>query len=152
MAVHRRYDILAIIGIVLLLLAYASVRSEFRLQSAMPKEFFDSSYTPPQSRAREERLAHAYWQCAVTQIQWKYGYAHRLPEEPPAEFGVNLQDTGSAANDTATRLRYWHKLKDVWTVTAVWHREYEWNSISLHESLQSAGQWMEQHMRRIIGE
>ena len=148
MAVHRRYDILAIILLILLLLAYASFRSEFRLQAAMPQEFFEASRVPAQSRQGEERIARAYWNCAVTQIQWKYGYAHRLPEEPPAEFVANVRD----ASAPAVRLRYWQKLRDVWTVSAVWHREYEWNTISLNESIQSAGQWMERHMRRIIGE
>jgi hypothetical protein len=148
MAVHRKYDILAIILLVLLVLAYASFRSEFRLQAAMPLEFFDGSRVPAQIRRSEEGIARAYWNCAVTQIQWRYGYAHRLPEEPPAEFVANVRD----ASAPAVRLRYWQKLQDVWTVSVVWHREYEWNRISLNESFQSAGQWMERHMRRIIGE
>ncbi len=142
MAVHRRYDILAILLMVLLVLAYASVRSEFRLRTEMPREFFDAANFPPERRNHEEKIARAYWKCAVTQIQWKYGYAHRLPEEPPAEFVADGQ--------APARARYWQELREVWMVSAVWHRQYEWNTISLNESLQSAGQWMERHMRRMV--
>jgi hypothetical protein len=151
MAVQRKHDIMAIIAVVVCIAAYASFRSEFRLRSAMPVEFFDASRVPVGKRAAEEKIANAYWKCAVTQIQWKYGYAHRLPEEPPEEFSVTTAEAGSAANDSALRARYWQKLRDVWGVSAVWHEEYEWNTISLRDSLQSAGQWLEFHMRRIVG-
>ncbi len=151
MAVHRKHEILAIVAGVLCIAAYASFRSEFRLRSAMPVEFFDASRVPLGKRTAEEKIANAYWKCAVTQIQWKYGYARRLPEEPPEEFSVTTAEAGSAANDSAMRVRYWQKLRDVWGLSAVWHEEYEWNTISLKESLQSAGQWLELHMRRIVG-
>src|SRR5713101_3692374 len=145
MAIHRRYDVIAIIVIVICVAAYASIRSEFRLRSAMPVEFFDRSRVPA------EKIAKAYWKCAVTQIQWRYGYAHRLPDEPPAEFLVTTAEAGSAANDSAIRARYWQKLREVWCMSAVWHEQYEWNTISLNQSLQSAGEWLERHMRRIVG-
>jgi hypothetical protein len=151
MAVQRRYDIIAIIALVILVAAYASIRSEFRLRSAMPAEFFDASRVPAEKRAAAEKIANAYWKCAVTQIQWRYGYAHRLPDEPPAEFSITTAEAGSAANDSVLRARYWQKLHEVWGVSAVWHEQYEWNTISLRESLQSAGQWLESHMRRIVG-
>ena len=149
MAVHRRHDIIAIVAIVVCIAAYASFRSEFRLRRAMPVEFFDASSVPAAKRAAEQRIAEAYWQCAVAQIQWQYGYAHRLPEEPPEEFSVTAAEAGSAANDSVLRARYWLKLRDVWGISSVWQRQYEWNTISLKESLQSAGQWLEQAMRRI---
>jgi hypothetical protein len=151
MAVHRRYDIMAIVALVIIVALYASIRSEFRLRSAMPVEFFDASRVPADKRAAEEKIAEAYWKCAVTQIQWQYGYAHRLPDEPPAEFSVTAGVAGSAAQDSAVRARYWQRLRAVWGVTTVWHQQYEWNTISLTQSLQSAGQWLETHMRRIVG-
>jgi hypothetical protein len=151
MAVHRRYDIIAIVAAVILLALYASIRSEFRLRPAMPVEFFDASRVPAEKRAAEAKIAEAYWNCAVTQIQWQYGYAHRLPDEPPAEFSVTVAAAGSAAQDSAVRARYWQKLRGVWGISTVWHQEYEWNTISLTESLQSAGQWLERQARRIIG-
>ena len=151
MAVFRRYDVLAIVAVVLGIAAYASVRSEFRLRPGMPVEFFDPSTVAPARRAAEEKIARAYWKCAVTQIQWRYGYAHRLPEEPPVEFSVMTAEVGSAAHDPAARARYWQRLRAAWGVSALWEAQYEWNTISLRDSLRSAGEWLELHMRRIIG-
>jgi hypothetical protein len=150
-SVHRRYDVIAIIVVVICIMAYASIRSEFRLRSTMPAEFFESSTVPREKRAVEERLAKAYWKCAVTQVQWRYGYAHRLPEQAPPDFSVTVEQAGRAANDQNLRARYWQKLRELWGVSALWQQRYEWNTISLRNSLQSAGQWLENHMRRIVG-
>ena len=151
MAVHRRYDIMAIVAFVIIVALYASIRSEFRLRAEMPVEFFDASRVPAEKRAAEGKIAEAYWKCAVTQIQWQYGYAHRLPDEPPASFSVTAADAGSAAQDSAVRGRYWQKLRAVWGISTVWHERYEWNTISLTESMRSAGQWLETHVRRVVG-
>ena len=72
MAVHRKHDIMAIVALVLCIVAYASFRSEFRLRAQMPAEFFDASRVPANKRISEEKIARAYWKCAVTQVQWKY--------------------------------------------------------------------------------
>ncbi len=151
MAVHRRYDIIAIVIAVICIAGYASFRSEFRLRRDMPREFFDGTTVRAQVRAPEERVAKAYWNRAVMEVQWKYGYAHRLPEEPPAEFAVTEEEAGSAAYDPALRAHYWQRLRQVWTVSSVWQEKFEWNTISLRQSLQSAGAWLELQMRRIIG-
>jgi hypothetical protein len=142
---------MAIVVIVLCIVAYASFRVEFRLREQMPVEFFDASRVPAGKRASEERIARAYWKCAVTQVQWKYGYAHRLPDEPPDEFQVTTEEAGAAAQDPAVRARYWQKLREVWVISSVWHEQYEWNMIVLRQSMQSAGQWLESTMRRITG-
>ena len=149
--VQRRYDIWAIVVVVVLIALYASITSENRLRETMPVEFFDASRVPPAKRAAEEKIAKAYWNCAVTQIQWQYGYAHRLPDEPPPEFSLSAAEAGSAAYDSTIRARYWQKMREVWGVSTVWHQRYEWNITSLTQSLRSAGQWLESHMRRIVG-
>ena len=149
MLVKRKYDIFAIVVVVLCVVAYASFRSEYRLRSNMPAEFFDPSRISPAKRPAEERIAKAYWQSAVTQVQWKHSYAQRLPEDPPAEFFVTPEQGGSAARDPQIRARYWQRLREVWGVSAIWEEQYTWNVISLAQSMQSAGQWMEQEMRRI---
>jgi hypothetical protein len=151
MPLTRKHDVLYILALVLLVIAYAAFRSEFRLQSDMPVEFFDGSRVPRAQRAAEEKIAKAYWKCAVTQVQWKYGYAHRLPDEPPDEFQVTTEEAGAAAHDSAVRARYWQKLRDVWSISGVWSEQYEWNTVVLRQSLQSAGQWLERVMRRITG-
>ena len=152
MAVHRRYDILAIVILVLCVVAYASFRSDFRLCEQMPAQFFDGSQLPPNQRASEEKVARAYWKCAVAQVRWKYGYAHRLPVDPPDEFAVNSGEAGgAAAHDSAVRNRYWQKLRAIWHASSIWQEKYEWNPITLKNSMQSAGEWLERLMRRITG-
>lgn len=74
-----------------------------------------------------------------------------LPDEPPDEFQVTTEEAGAAANDSAVRARYWQKLRNVWVISGAWHEQYEWNTIVLRQSLQSAGQWLESTIRRITG-
>ena len=81
--VRRKYDMVVIIVLLLALLAFASSRSEFRLQSDMPAEFFDANRVPREKRISEEKVAKAYWDCAVKDLQWKYSYTSRLPDDPP---------------------------------------------------------------------
>jgi hypothetical protein len=145
---HRKHEIAAIVVLVLGVAAYASFRSEFRLRADMPPEFFESSSVPVQRRHAEQLIAKAYWDCAVKQIQWKYGYAHRLPEEPPQEFSVA---PGRQGSEGAEREFYWRRLRSAWGNSSAWEKKYEWNTISLTDSLRSAAQWLETHMRRIVG-
>jgi len=149
MAVRRKYDIAAVVIVVLAIAAYASFRQEYRLRPDMPVEFFDPSSVPAGKRSQERAIADAYWRCAVTQIQWRYGYAHRLPEQPPSEFSIG--NTQGAPENPAVRLRSWQKLRATWGISSAWKEQWEWNTISLGDSLRSAGAWLEMHMRRIVG-
>src|SRR6266568_3555252 len=137
MALRRKYDIVIIVALVLAGLAYASFTSEFRLTSNMPIEFFDASRVPAAKRASEVRIAEAYWNCAVKQVQWKYGYASRLPDDPSPEFSVTASEIGPVANDDAVRRHYWRQLHAVWNVSSAWKTQYEWSSISFRQSLRS---------------
>lgn len=152
MPLTRKHDVLYIVALVLVVIAYASVRSEFRLQPDMPIEFFDGSRVPRAKRAAEEKIAKAYWSCAVKQVQWKYGYAQRLPEAPPPEFSVSASEIGPVANDEAVRRHYWQQLRVTWNVSNVWKTQYDWNSISFRQSLRSAGDWWGHLTRRLMGE
>lgn len=151
MAVHRKADTIIVVAIAICVAAYACIRPKFRLRPAMPVEFFDASRFPAEKRASEEKIAKAYWKCAVTEVQWKYGYAHRLPDEPPAEFSIPAAEIGPAANDLVIRARYWQRLREAWGISSVWNEHYEWDPISLTGSLQSAGEWLERQMRRLMG-
>jgi hypothetical protein len=151
MSIHRRHDILAIVILVLCVVGYASFRSDFRLREQMPAEFFDGSHLPPSQRASEEKIARAYWKCAVTQIQWKYGYARRLPVDPPDEFAINKEEVGAPARDSAARDRYWQRLHAIWGTSGIWQQHYEWNPNVFKESLQSGGDWLGRLMRRVTG-
>lgn len=147
MAVRRKYDIVIIIGLVLAAVAYGASRTEYRLQPDMPREFFDRSTVPQAKRATEQKIAAAYWNCAVKEIQWKYGYSSRLPQEPLPEFSVNTNEVGPAANDETIRRHYWSQLRTVWNLSSAWKVEYQWSSISFHQSLRAAGDWWGQVTR-----
>jgi hypothetical protein len=152
MAIRRKYDIVIIVALVLAGLAYASFSSEFRLTSDMPVEFFNASQLPPAKRAAEEKIAKAYWNCAVKQVQWKYGYASRLPDDPPPEFGLSSSDVGPVAKDEVIRRHYWQQLRTTWYVSSAWTREYVWSSVSFRQSLRTAGQWWGQAARNLFGQ
>ena len=151
MAARRKHDVTVIVALVLAVIAYGSFRSEFRLRSDMPIEFFDSSRLPQAKRAAEEKIAKAYWSCAVKQVQWKYGYAQLLPDEPPLEFSVSTSEIGPVARDEAVRRRYWQQLRATWNVSGAWKTEYDWNSISFRQSLRSAGDWWGHLTRNLMG-
>lgn len=152
MALRRKYDIFIIVTLVLAALAYASFSSEFRLQANMPVEFFDGSHLPPAKRATEEKVAKAYWNCAVKQVQWKFGYASRLPDDPPAEFGVTSSDVGAVAKDETVRRHYWLQLRATWHVSSAWKSEYVWSSISFRQSLRAAADSWGQLTRNMFGQ
>lgn len=150
--VHRKYDVAIIIGIVLVLLSLASFRSEFRLQSEMPKEFFDSTHVPREKRNSEEKIAKAYWGCAVKEVQWKYGYAHRLPDDPPAEFILSPADVGPIAKDETVRRYYWQKLRSTWNLSSAWKNQWELSFFTFRQSLRTGGDWWKELVRSIVGQ
>jgi hypothetical protein len=141
MAVRRKLDIIVVIGLVLSVVAYGASRSQFRLRPDMPVEFFDGSRLPPVKRALEEKIARAYWNCAVKQVQWKYGYASRLPDDPPPEFSISASEIGPVAKDEAVRRRYWQQLRANWNISNAWESQFEWSSVSFRQSLREAMEW-----------
>lgn len=150
--VRRKYDVAIIIGIVLVLLSFASFRSEFRLRRDMPTEFFDATRVPREKRSAEEKIAQAYWDCAVKEVQWKYGYAHRLPDDPPAEFKLSPADVGPIAKDETVRRNYWQKLRSTWNVSSAWKNQWEWSFFTFRESLRTGGDWWKELVRSIVGQ
>jgi hypothetical protein len=148
--VRRKYDIAIIIGIVLVLLLLASFRSEFRLQAEIPKEFFDSTRVPREKRSSEQKIARAYWDCAVKEVQWKYGYAHRLPDDPPAEFLLSPADVGPIAKDETVRRFYWQKLRATWNLSSAWKNQWELSFSTFRQSLRTGGDWWKELVRSIV--
>jgi hypothetical protein len=116
----------------------------------MPVEFFDGSRLAPAKRVAEEKIAQAYWNAAVKQVQWKYGYASRLPNDPPPDFSVSASEVGPVANDEAVRRHYWERLRAIWSLSSAWKTQYEWSSISFRQSLRSAGEWWGQLTRNML--
>jgi hypothetical protein len=151
MALRRRHDVIIIAALVLAAIAYGASRSEFRLRPDMPLDFFDGSNLVPQRRASERRIAQAYWDSAVKQVQWKYGYGSRLPIDPPPDFSVSADEVGPAAKDETVRRHYWQQLRVTWNLSSAWKTQYELSSISFRQTLQSAGEWWGQLTRNMFG-
>jgi hypothetical protein len=149
---RRKYDVLGIVILVVGIVAFASFRSEFRLRSDMPVEFFDGQRVPREKRSAEEKVARAYWDCAVKEVQWKYGYAHRLPEDPPPEFSLSAVEVGAVAKDESVRRFYWQKLRSTWNVAALWKSQWEWNFVTFRQSLRTGGDWWKELVRSIVGQ
>lgn len=151
MFVKRKFDIAAIAILALGLVAYAAFQPRLHLRPDMPAEFFDASGPRSAKKLAEQKLAEAYWKCAVGEIQWKYGYAHRLPDNAPPDFLVTATQAGAAANDSAVRERYWQKLRAVWSLPSAWKEDYGLDLTSMRHSFQSAGGWLQYQMWRLTG-
>jgi len=141
--VDSRVDIFEYAGVMRDYLDLLSLKQS-RLNVNMPPEFVDASSGHVAENASEEKIARAYWECAVDTIQWKYGYSDSLPQDPPSEFRANLKNEGvfwvglskafiwvgkllhkggEMRTDTniighaaapSTRARYWDKLRQAW--------------------------------------
>jgi hypothetical protein len=128
----RRYRKPALGFVVLslvIVVAFLSSRPVMRLRATAPPEFSDIH--PEWSADRrnvEERLAGAYWQCAVQVLQWKYSYGSALPEAPPSEFQIDTASLIEPIQIPADhRMRYWRRLQRVWASPQAWRESYEWN-------------------------
>ncbi len=151
MFVKQWYDKIVIAAVVTLLFVYASYRPKFHMRGDMPPEFFAGTISgPAQKRAAEEKIARAYWECGVIQMQWKYGYASRLPEDPPPEFTVSTQEFGAAAADPALRARYWGKLREVWYRPDTWRREYEWDFHWMTSWIRPSAAWLQEKLGKFV--
>ena len=109
------------------LVGYMSYRPVSRLRVDMPPAFVDVSHSlPSKGQVSEERIARAYWDCAVTRIQWQYSRAY-LPPRPPVVFNVSSEGLDAAVTDPDAQLRYWGKLQEVWYLPSTWTESHEWD-------------------------
>jgi hypothetical protein len=140
MFIRRRLDKLILPLMAIAAFCAVSYRPRFHLNPSMPREFADAaSATTPQKRVSEERIAKAYWQCAVYDVQWKRGFGTPLPNDPPAEFALAPQVPGA---DTATRTRYWRRLQQAWYSPGVWKKDYQWDTSWTFDWVRNAGEWL----------
>ncbi len=146
MFIRRRLDRLVIPLIALLTIAYFSYHPRFQLTTQMPREFLDTSISGSAARrATEEKIARAYWACAVDNIQWQYSYGYHLPPDPPPVFTVTNQEVG-ADPDGAARTRYWRKLQQVWSLPGAWHKTYVWDFRWTISWVKSTVDWLYTHV------
>jgi hypothetical protein len=117
----------------------------------MPAEFVDvSNIDNARQRILEQKLAKAYWDCAVETIQWQYTYGSRLPQDPPQNFVPAGADLTTLA--PTTRARYWRKLQEVWYMPTAWQKNYEWDTswtTSWINQVKSAGNWLYSRMSAV---
>jgi hypothetical protein len=102
-----------------------------QLQAQPPAEFIDESPNwSPSRRDREQEVARAYWQAAVTNLQEKYPFGSELPAQPPSEFdaGKKYLPAGGAKALSETRDHYWQKLRKVWVERDSWQESTDWDA------------------------
>ena len=146
-----------VVALAALLVAFAilSYRPVTRLRPEPPASFLAMREEwDAKRRGAEERVARAYWQQALQVIQVKYEYGTPLPAEPPAEFSLEkkLSSTGSPEAPTATRARYWERLRAVWNSPQAWEKSHEWSAAWVSESLNSFEQIVHRLVSSAFGE
>ncbi len=139
---YRRHTdkLLIPFGLVIVLFA-TSYRAKYHLRSEMPTGFFEQD-EQTRKPSLEQKIAWAYWESAVMNVQWKYPYSHPLPPDPPAEFQVDAKALGPVASDPATRMLYWHHLQRVWYLPESWEKNYSWDFSWLGSPIASGADWL----------
>jgi hypothetical protein len=127
----------------------ASYRPVYRLNPQMPPEFVGPNHGVKSAR-QEGDIASLYWQSTVRSVQWKYGYGFALPDTAPPEFSLGTADLRSGSAEAAIRARYWHKVREIWPVPAVWNRQYEWSLDWMTTDLRMGGEWIQQQVERVL--
>ncbi len=125
----------------LVLLFVISYRPHYRLRKQMPPDFNSEQDAGPKG-SLEQRVAWAYWESALMDVQWQYPHGHPLPMDPPSQFRVDAQVLGPTASDPATRKRYWQRLQQIWNTPAAWEKVYEWDWNWINDPIESASQWL----------
>lgn len=145
---RQKGDWLLVVLIAFALFLYASYQPRLRLSPQMPAEFVEEG-ADPSKKAVEQKIARVYWSCLVGDVQWRYGFGHTLPADPPLEFNLGMQGKSSVTEDQATRMRYWRQAQRIWYVRSAWQKDYEWDFTWTTNWLQNATDWVQrvfQHM------
>jgi|SRR5579864_261110 len=145
---RRHTDKLLIPIILAIVFVASSYRSKYHLRPEMPPAFFAEKGTP--ASALEKKVAQAYWKTARSEIQWRYGYGHPLPTDPPGEFQIDSRELSPAASDPTTRLLYWHRLQQVWYLPETWYKDYGWDFAWVGDPLASGADWIKQQANRLF--
>ena len=147
---NRTFDRILILLVPVAWFTYSSWQPIYELREDMPPQFVDApAAASAADRAGEQRLAQAYWDLARTAVHTRYIYGSALPADPPPEFDVsstaaavppsspakattaNRPGRKSAvrlADSSSARVRYWHKLQQVWLEPYAWQTHREWST------------------------
>jgi hypothetical protein len=126
--------------ILVMLLVFISYRPKYRLRTEMPSLFFTGAGLGKNDSQR--KVATAYWQSALSDVQWKYPHGHPLPVDPPEEFRVADKAIVALAADVSVRSLYWRRLQEVWTSPDAWSENYEWDWSWASDPFSSASEWI----------
>jgi hypothetical protein len=145
------YDKLVICAFALGLFLYASYRPQFRLREQMPQEFAaTTSSSHDQKEGSEQRIAQEYWNCAVKEIQWRYTYGSQLPQDPPPEYTITSAGVQPGTGDRDARIRYWKRLRLVWTLPSAWDKTYMWTLGWLPEWAKVPGRRLQERVTKVL--
>lgn len=136
---NRTLDKFLIVLLPMAWFAYYSWRPIYQLRTDMPAQFVDvPAAAPAAARAREQRLARAYWDLARRAFRPRYTYGAPLPDDPPPDFRLDPSvgppsPAGAAAGRTReeisdSRVRYWHKLQKLWFEPYAWEAKRQWST------------------------
>src|SRR5438445_4507708 len=145
---HHTDKLLIPVGLVIVLFV-TSYRAKYHLRSEMPAAFFEQDHES-RKPSLDQKIAWAYWETALMNVQWKYPYSHPLPVDPPPEFTVDAKALGASASDPSTRLLYWHHLQRVWYTRETWQKDYGWDFSWLGSPLESGGNWLRNAADRLF--
>jgi hypothetical protein len=148
---RRKTDGLLAAAVLVVLFLFASYQPRLRLRAAMPPDFVDPDAGILRNDA-ERKIAQGYWTCLVDDVQWRYGFGHMLPGEPPAEFSLGMQGKDSLREDADTRIRYWRRAQHLWYVRSSWEERYEWNFEWIKDWYQEGAAWLHRVFEHIGGE
>ena len=133
------------------LFVYRSTRTAQRLQAAPPPSFYDYSKTwTPTERLDQRRVADAYWRVAVRRIQVYYSADEPLPSNPPPQFRISESARSLDSDVAASRVYYWHRLREVWHQPDAWTISYGWNTDWVESTASSIPQYIPQWVSNIF--
>ena len=115
-------------------------RPVMRLKPQPPPGFVETRESWDALRhSSENRAAQAYYQLAINLVQERYAFGSKLPLEPIEGFRLNEKNfpRNSVAAAPATQIRYWNKLRQIWSQPSAWSQTYVWNTDWLRDSLSS---------------
>ena len=119
---------LIIVALVAGFFTFISFHPAYQLRDEVPADFREvPGPSAPEKRAAEDKIARAYWDCVVHDIQWKYGRGQPLPPLPPDEFRIKSQDLGNDGGDPKIRNGYWRRLQAIWYAPSIWKKDYKFD-------------------------
>lgn len=151
MLYRRAIDRFLIVAVPAGLFIYLSARPVTRLRPDMPPAF---AVAPPHAsaaqRALEQRAAQAYWNCAVTLIQWRYPFGSSLPDTPPDEFNTGGEQAGGVKSVQNSEIRYWRRLRRFWDMPSSWTKSREWSTQWLTDPFGHGIEGIREYFRNLI--